>query len=103
MGGSKESIQAYASTTSYDTLEEYKDVVEASLDQGYKSIKLHLRERDVKPNAILCEKVREWVGDDYSLTLDASGLWNLNDSIWFGRVLEELNLNGMRNQCENLN
>ena len=90
LGGSKESIPAYASTTSYDTLEEYKDVVEASLDQGYKSIKLHLRERDVKPNAILCEKVREWVGDDYSLTLDASGLWNLNDSIWFGRVLEEL-------------
>ena len=90
LGGSKDSIPAYASTTSYDTLEEYKDVIEASINKGYKSIKLHLRERDVKTNAKLCEKVREWVGDDYSLTLDASGLWNFNDSLWFGRVLEEL-------------
>ena len=90
LGGSKDSIPAYASTTSYDTLEEYKDVIEASINKGYKSIKLHLRERDVKTNAKLCEKVREWVGDDYSLTLDASGLWNFNESLWFGRVLEEL-------------
>ncbi len=90
LGGYRDEIPAYASTTSYDTLEEYKDVVEASLSAGYPSIKLHLRYRDVKTNAKLCEKVREWVGDDFSLTLDASGLWNYTDSLWFGRVLEEL-------------
>ena len=31
LGGYRDEIPVYASTTSYDTLEEYKDVVEASL------------------------------------------------------------------------
>ncbi len=90
LGGYSESIPGYASTTSYDTLEEYRDVVDAALEANYPSIKLHLRQRDVRSNAKLCTKVREWVGEDYSLTLDASGLWNYTDSLWFGRVLEEL-------------
>ena len=33
LGGYRDEIPAYASTTSYDTLEEYRDVVEASLCQ----------------------------------------------------------------------
>jgi len=90
LGGYAESIPGYASTTSYDTLEEYREVVDAALEANYPSIKLHLRQRDVRSNAKLCTKVREWVGEDYSLTLDASGLWNYTDSLWFGRVLEEL-------------
>jgi L-alanine-DL-glutamate epimerase-like enolase superfamily enzyme len=89
-GGYRDRIPAYASTTSYDTEEEYLRVIDAALEEGYTSIKLHLRYRDVETNARLCRTVRKHVGDDIDLTLDASALWNFTDSLRFGRVLEEL-------------
>ena len=91
LGGYRDSIPAYASTTSYDTEKEYLDVIDAALEEGYPSIKLHLRFRDVKTNARLCRTIRKHVGDDIELTLDASAIWDYQDSLWFGRVLEELN------------
>jgi len=91
LGGYRDSIPAQASTTSYDTEKEYLDVIGAALEEGYTAVKLHLRYRDVKTNARLCRTVRQFVGDDFDLALDASALWNYTDSLWFGRVLEELN------------
>ena len=89
-GGYRDEIPAYASTTSYDTEEEYLRVIDAALEEGYRSIKLHLRYRDVRTNAGLCAAVRKHVGEDIELTLDASALWDYTDSLWFGRRLEEL-------------
>jgi L-alanine-DL-glutamate epimerase-like enolase superfamily enzyme len=91
LGGYRDSIPAQASTTSYDTEKEYLDVIGAALEEGYTAVKLHLRYRDVRTNARLCRTVRQFVGDDFDLALDASALWNYTDSLWFGRVLEELN------------
>ncbi len=90
IGGYRDSIPAQASTTSYDTEKEYLDVISAALEEGYTAVKLHLRYRDVKTNAKLCRTVRRFVGEDIDLSLDASALWNYTDSLWFGRVLEEL-------------
>jgi L-alanine-DL-glutamate epimerase-like enolase superfamily enzyme len=90
LGGYRDRIPAYASTTSFDTEQEYLDVCSAALEVGYTSIKLHLRERDARSSARLCTAVRKHVGDDIELTLDASALWDYVDSLWMGRVLEEL-------------
>jgi L-alanine-DL-glutamate epimerase-like enolase superfamily enzyme len=90
LGGYRNRIPAYASTTSYDTEDEYRRVIESALAEGYRSIKLHLRHRDVRINAKLCRMVRKLVGDELSLTLGALPLWNYADSLWFGGVLEEL-------------
>ncbi len=90
LGGYRDSIPAYASTTGYDTEEEYLRVIDAALEQGYRSIKLHFRYRDVKTNAKLCKRVRDHVGDEIELTVDASALWDYTDALWFGRRLEEL-------------
>jgi L-alanine-DL-glutamate epimerase-like enolase superfamily enzyme len=89
-GGYRDRIPAYASTTSYDTEKEYLEVISAALEEGFTSVKLHLRYREPKVNAKLCRAVRKLVGDDFSLTLDASALWNYTESLWFGRVLEDL-------------
>ncbi|TVR55895.1 MAG: racemase [Spirochaetaceae bacterium] len=89
-GGYRDEIPAYASTTSFDTEQEYFEVIDAALEEGYSSIKLHLRYRDVKINAKLCKAIRKHVGDDVELTLDASAMWDYTDSLWFGRRLEEL-------------
>ena len=90
LGGYRDRIPAYASTTSYDTEAEYLDVIGAALEAGYQAIKLHLRWRDVKTNAHLCRTVRKFVGDEVELLMDASALWDYVDSLWFGRVLEAL-------------
>ena len=90
LGGYRDRIPAYASTTSYDTEKEYLNVCGAALEVGYRAVKLHLRERDVMSCAKLCRAVRKFVGDDIELTLDASALWDYVDSLWMGRVLEDL-------------
>lgn len=90
LGGYRNRIPAYASTTSYDTEKEYLSVIDAAIAKGYRSIKLHLRYRDTRTNAKLCKAVRRFVGDEFSLTLDASALWTYTDALWFGRVLEDL-------------
>ncbi len=90
LGGYRDRIPAYASTTSYDTEAEYLEVIDAALEEGYSSIKLHLRYRDVATNARLCRAVREHVGNGVELTLDASGIWDYQDALRFGRILEGL-------------
>lgn len=41
IGGNTERIQAYASTVTYGTIEEYLDVADQCIDLGYRVIKLH--------------------------------------------------------------
>ena len=90
LGGYRDSLPAYASTKGYVTEGEYYDVISASLEEGYPAIKLHLYERDVYSNADLCRKIRRFVGDHVIMLMDASAMWNYTDSLWFGRVMEEL-------------
>jgi L-alanine-DL-glutamate epimerase-like enolase superfamily enzyme len=41
LGAYRESIPAYASTTTFSTIEEYLDVADQCLELGYPAIKLH--------------------------------------------------------------
>ena len=89
LGGMRDSIPAYASTLTLDSLEEYMELTEECLDKGYKAIKLHAWGR-LEQDAELCRALREKVGDDIELMYDASSMFNMyEDAVWFGRRLEE--------------
>lgn len=91
LGGMRDRIPAYASTVTYDTLDEYMALADVCLEKGYKAIKLHAWGR-LEEDAELCRRLRKRVGDDIVLMYDASSMFNLfEDAVWFGHQLEEQN------------
>ena len=89
LGGNSTRIPAYASTVTWDTFGEYERHIKHCMDLGFTSFKLHAW-GDLKQDAELCRRLREWTGDDAVLTFDASGGWNFEESLKFGRILEDL-------------
>jgi L-alanine-DL-glutamate epimerase-like enolase superfamily enzyme len=89
LGGYRNRIPVYASTITYQSLEEYRAIVDTSLAKGYRAIKIHgpgTPEADVE----VCRKVREWVGDRFPLMFDATASYTYEEALPVGRELERL-------------
>ena len=89
LGGHSNRIQAYASTVTWDTMDEYERHIDLCAEEGYRAFKLHAWGDPVR-DAKLAENLRKWVGDDAPLMFDGSAGWDLVTSQRFGRVLEGL-------------
>ncbi len=87
LGGYRESIQAYASTVTYSSIEEFLDIADQCLALGYPAIKLHAF-GDAKKDALLCNKLREHVGDEIPLMYDGSAGFDLQDAVYLGHALD---------------
>jgi L-alanine-DL-glutamate epimerase-like enolase superfamily enzyme len=88
LGGYREAIPAYASTSTYATTEEYLDVADQCLELGYPAIKLHAW-GDARADARLCAALREHVGDDVPLMYDGSAGFDLPDALYLGHALTD--------------
>jgi L-alanine-DL-glutamate epimerase-like enolase superfamily enzyme len=86
LGGARHAIPAYASTTTFDSVEEYLDVADQCLELGYTAVKLHAW-GDARRDAKLCEALRSHVGDDVPLMYDGSAGFDLPDAIHVGRAM----------------
>jgi len=86
LGGARHAIPAYASTTTFASVEEYLDVADQCLELGYPALKLHAW-GDAGRDARLCEALREHVGDDVPLMYDGSAGFDLPDAIHVGRAM----------------
>lgn len=85
-GSFRDEIPAYASTVTFDTVDEYLDVADQCLELGFTAIKLHAW-GDWRRDADLCVRLREHVGSDIPLMYDGSAGFDLLDSVNLGRVL----------------
>jgi len=88
MGGNDRCTKAYASTVTWDTMDEYERHIKECIDVGFTAFKLHAW-GDWKEDARLCRNLRKWTGDDAELMFDGSAGWDLVTALKFGRVLEE--------------
>jgi len=88
LGGNDPRVPAYASTVTWDTMDEYERHIKECMDIGFFSFKLHAT-GDAKWDARLAHNLRQWVGDDADLMFDASDGWDYVTSLWFGRQLED--------------
>ncbi len=86
LGGFRTSIQAYASTVTYGSVEEYLDVADQALELGYPAIKVHAW-GDARRDAQLSVALREHVGGDVPLMFDGSAGFDLPDAVYLGRAL----------------
>ena len=89
-GGNSPKVPAYASTVTWDTMEEYERHIKECVDEGFFAFKLHAS-GDAVWDAELSRNLRRWVGDEADLMFDGSAGWDYVTSLWFGRVLEEAN------------
>lgn len=103
LGGYRDKVQVYASTMCGDELEgglatpeDYGRFAEQLIQRGYKAIKLHTWmppvswSPSVKMDLKACAAVREAVGPDIPLMLDAYHWYSRTEALELGRGLEKL-------------
>ncbi len=105
LGRARNKIKAYASTApNLGTPEDYAKHALDCKRAGYKAYKVHAniywdpikkeaapgRPAFPKEDVDICRAVREAVGYDMVLMLDPWGIYTLDEAIWVGRKIEEL-------------
>jgi L-alanine-DL-glutamate epimerase-like enolase superfamily enzyme len=105
LGRARGKVKAYASTApNLGMPEQYAQHALDCKAGGYKAYKVHAniywdptkqeaapgRPAFPKEDVDICRAVREAVGDDMVLMLDPWGIYTLDEAIWVGRRLEEL-------------
>jgi len=88
LGGYRDAIPAYASTSTFASEDEFLDVARQCVALGYPALKLHAW-GDARRDAALCHAVRELVGDDYPLMYDGSAGFDLADAVYLGHALSD--------------
>ena len=88
MGGFRTELPAYASTSTFATVEEFLEVADQSLELGYQAIKLHAW-GDARKDAALALALREHVGPAIDLMYDGSAGFDLPDAIFLGHALSD--------------
>ena len=88
LGGYHHRVPVYASTVTWDTMDEYERHIKLCMDEGFTAFKLHAW-GDAKEDARLSHNLRKWTGPDAVLMFDGSAGWDYTTSMWFGRQLED--------------
>jgi len=79
LGGSQRDIPVYASGGYYrgdNSLEELADEMERYVEKGYGAVKMKIGGTSLKTDVERVRVVRETVGENVSIMLDANGAWN---------------------------
>jgi len=105
LGRAREKVKAYASTApNLGSPEQYAQHALDCKEAGYKAYKVHAniywdptkqeaapgRPAFPKEDVDVCRAVREAVGDEMVLMLDPWGIYTIEEAIWVGRQIEEL-------------
>lgn len=89
LGAYREKVPTYATTTSYDTIEENVEIALAIRKRGYTACKIHPPAQPDLDIAI-CKAVREAVGPSYRLMLDPTSAYDYDQALRVGRAIEKL-------------
>jgi L-alanine-DL-glutamate epimerase-like enolase superfamily enzyme len=90
LGTCKDRVPAYSSTAYHETPEAYAAEARQFQERGWTAHKIHPH-GDPKADIAICRAVREAVGDDMTLMLDAMWAYQYEDALRVGRALEALN------------
>ena len=94
LGAYRDSVQTYNTSGGFlqAPIEEVKERASASLAAGIGGIKIKVGQPDSKLDLARVTAVREHLGDDVPLMVDANQQWDRPTAMRFGRVLEQFNL-----------
>lgn len=111
LGGYQDRIKAYASTGEVRSPEKRVEDVLRLKEEGFKAVKLRFHSLNLKDDLKVVEKVREKVGDEMEIMVDANqawrvyGLgkfypWTLKDAIFVAKELENLKVKWLEEPLE---
>jgi L-alanine-DL-glutamate epimerase-like enolase superfamily enzyme len=94
LGAYRDSVQAYNTSGGFlhAPIEEVKERASQSLAEGIGGIKIKVGQPDSKIDIQRVSAVREHLGDDVPLMVDANQQWDRPAAMRLGRVLEQFNL-----------
>jgi L-alanine-DL-glutamate epimerase-like enolase superfamily enzyme len=90
LGVTRDTVPAYASSLTHSSIDDYVQEALGCQAHGYTAYKLRAW-GEPRYDLVLCRAVRQAVGDDMVLMLDAGGSYDLADAMRVGRQLERLN------------
>ena len=95
LGGDRDQAPAYVGGGYYEPGKTVEDLQEEMLDYislGYNAVKMKVGRLSLKEDAERVKAVREAIGPDVLLMVDANHAWTAYEAIRFGRMVEEYDL-----------
>ena len=94
LGGFRERVPAYASHLLFRnwSLDELQRDAAALVEQGFKVVKMNMGDKPLKVELERLKAVRDVVGDDIDIMIDANWAWSVTDTIKIGREIEQYNV-----------
>lgn len=94
LGPYRDSVRTYNTSGGFlnATIEEVKDRATQSIEEGIGGIKIKVGLPDSKEDIRRVAAVREHIGDDVPLMVDANQQWDRATALRMGRALDEFNL-----------
>ena len=94
LGAHRDSVQCYNTSGGFLSLsiEEVLAKAEASRERGIGGVKIKVGQPDTAVDIRRVRAVREFLGDEFPLMVDANQQWNRSTALRMGRRLEEFNL-----------
>ncbi len=93
LGGCQDELPVYGSGIDLSwSLEELIQEVTDFVEQGFKAVKIKVGKPDYREDLQRVKAVREAIGDDIHLMVDANQAWRPAEAIQIGKRLEEYNI-----------
>ena len=113
-GADKDRIRAYASTGELRKPEQRAEDATRIKEKGFKALKLRFHHEDPKDDLKVLEAVRQVVGDDFSIMVDANQagvlpssrrgpVWNYNVALQVAKELEKLGVEWLEEPLHEFN
>ncbi len=94
LGGYRESVPAYASHLLFRnwTLDELQKDAASLVKQGFRCMKMNMGDKPLNAEIERIKVVREAVGEDIDIMIDANWSWTMPQAVRIGRALEPYNV-----------
>ncbi|MET3506683.1 mandelate racemase/muconate lactonizing enzyme family protein [Halalkalibacter oceani] len=95
LGGYRDEVEAYASSGFYREgrdIPQLAEMMKAYVDEGFKTVKMKVGGMKPKEDLKRVQAVREALGDEVDLAVDANSNWDLPTALWMAKQLEPLNI-----------
>lgn len=102
LGGFRDRVPAYAAGGYYEDgkgLAELAAEMAHFVDSGYRAVKMKVGGAPFAEDVARVRAVREAIGDDVSLMVDANNAWSAYEAIRFGRAVEEHRISWFEEPC----
>ncbi|MHA1650847.1 MAG: mandelate racemase/muconate lactonizing enzyme family protein [Candidatus Helarchaeota archaeon] len=97
LGGFQDKVKAYCSTAELKPVNKMVKDAQDAVEMGFKGIKLRARRTNLSKDIEVVRAVRDAVGDDIAIMVDANQawghlppLWSVKTAMTFGKVLDKI-------------